>query len=718
MRIWLDPYATFSQELATAEGPVETIQTFNVGRSLDAPGLISFAAVGADKRTYDLLTAERRFRAHTYDDFAGIREIARGIIRRRMLVANDGGLQLTFSAIGALDELSRKTVAAAFAYEDETLETIINALLAKVTGWTADIDASVASNTMTIRMDGITILKALQAICEQQGIHFRRKPASKELEIGPLGANNGLYAMNMMRLDREAYSNDDIVFIESWEQEQVTEAIANRIIVFGAGDNLDAALTLEQSNRSSPYTIQTLVENGRTFYYIEDAASIALYGAIEKVVMFKDIAPLATSSGAMQNAANTLYDAAAAWLQRHSVEKITYSASIVKPATTITPGDKMNVSYIHYIESLNDGTWRPLDINDALWIMSVDESVSGDGTRNRIKFSNVDRHEETAASVVVDAIETIRKSTVNVQPTLSDKHFGPEQVYLDAANAQEMQLNISNYSVEVIRVEMRVRTRVFTSTARNAESVTSVSGGGTTVTSASGGADTVNTSSNGASTPTTSNGGALTPTTNSGGASSPVSANQNANHQHVWAFYGADVAPGGTARRYVSYDTSSGTQNMFFNTSAAISLRTETQNANHQHTVTISSHQHTVDITFHNHTVSISAHTHSVDISAHTHSVDIPGHTHDIPAADLVYGIYKDALRPSNLTIDVNGIEVVTGVGTTGADFDDTYDITDEVLSKVGGFQGTHIIDISCGGGQGEVLIEFDMIHRIIPIRK
>jgi hypothetical protein len=100
----------------------------------------------------------------------------------------------------------------------------------------------------------------------------------------------------------------------------------------------------------------------------------------------------------------------------------------------------------------------------------------------------------------------------------------------------------------------------------------------------------------------------------------------------------------------------------------------------------------------------------------HTH--DNPNHTHDIPPAPLAYGIYKDNQRPADITITVNGINVTPSpIGTTGDDLDTTLNITEAIINKAGGFRTAHDVGLTCGAGQGEVLVTFDVYETITPFR-
>ncbi|MEO1644368.1 MAG: hypothetical protein AAFR67_04230, partial [Chloroflexota bacterium] len=100
-----------------------------------------------------------------------------------------------------------------------------------------------------------------------------------------------------------------------------------------------------------------------------------------------------------------------------------------------------------------------------------------------------------------------------------------------------------------------------------------------------------------------------------------------------------------------------------------------------------------------------------VDVNAnnpHSHVVTNYAYTFGIfPATGIVYDV----------TITVNGttlpdtvlefLNLPPGIDGNSDAYDYSVDITDEVLSKVGGFQGSHTVVLSCDSGFAEVTAEF-----------
>lgn len=623
MRVWahIDNVAGTLQ----TDGPITTITQATVSRMLDGVGSISLSVPGTDKRSIDLLTNEAR--AILYVEQLGtIRELGRGIIRRLDDSDNASGWTRTARGPDSLDELKRIMVGINRTYDNQTIATIVADLVGDVSGWA---DSCSLTDVFTGRFDSVSVLKALQSLVAAQGVHLRQAASGNTLEVGAFGTDSGLTLINASQMTDELYSNDDVALIERFTQSQDSEAVANRIFVYGAGDNVDAALTLELSNRSSPYTIQSRVKNGRTEYYLQHGASVTAYGVIEKYVQFKEISPLGTSDTDKQRAANALYDAAAAWLDRNALPQSRYSVVVRKAMQTIRPGDLVHISYLGVVEREEDGSFIFRDINDDFWVMSCQETVTLDGITLALEVASVDSYEQDAAQVIIGALEQVRLQGTNIQQTLTGMPFGPEQVFMDPSNGKTVLLPISTYIYNIQNAVMRVRTRPLTATATGA-----ASGGGSTETSTA----------------------TLTTPTIMRVDSSP---------------------PGGTPslKKFTVFD---GSSTYFFEANTTVPTPSALEPTNN---------------------------------SSHSHDVTLPAHTHD-----LNYGIHTDTTRPADIEIDVNGTSVTPSpIGTTGADLDTTIDVTDEINAKAGGIHGSHTIELTCGSGQGEVLIEFFIVATIVP---
>jgi hypothetical protein len=478
MRVWCDVFDNNYNRLG--DGPVTAIKSASFRRAFDGAGTFNMSLVGTHEQALTLLTNERRVRIYgtTLDGTA--RVLGDGIIRQRNITEQSGGVTLQVSGPDALDELKRANTLLARTYRD-TVQNVVNNLLAFATGWTATVDASIASNTIDVRYDGVSVLAALQNIADRYGYHLRLSSSTaRTLEISEFGDDNGLRISKIEVVTTETIQNSELLMVQRLSQGQTSEQIYNWLLPIGAGEGT-AALTLEKSTRTSPYTIQsTTAGDGRTLYYISDASSISTYGTIQKVGQFKEIAPAGNTNTDIVAAANALYDAAVEDLQRHTQQQEQYSVTVKNVQQTIQPGDKIHVDYKARVQT-ESGFVDYLSIRDDFWILDVNESVSSSGTSATLTISNVDQRVTTPAEQMMNAIEQINLR--NLQPTTT----GSVRSYvyyedMDGSNSVTIPVEFTNTTLLLQQIRMRIQTRPL-----RANVTATASGGGSTETSAGGG---------------------------------------------------------------------------------------------------------------------------------------------------------------------------------------------------------------------------------------
>lgn len=600
----------------TKLGEVTTLERASVTRKLDAAG--SWSASFPPEENALTLFQPRRQVVLTYQrDEETPRELGRGVI-------GDDGLNITASktscTVGGSDQLEflmRYTVKSNRQYAVTAVSTIASDLVSIAPGWSAVNNSDIAGLISSARFDAATVLKSIVRLVEENDIHFRAGSRFKTVEFGNFGTANGLYAVGgMSSVPIEMTGNDGIVLIKSISRNRTSKGsdFFNRLYLFGAGQNIDAALTLEKSTRAAPtypYAIQNITENGRKLFYIEDAASVATYGVVEAFGQFKEIAPLSTTTGDVINATNALYDAGVASLRLHKDIVETYKVSFSKTMKTINPGDKQQIVYKGYSEKGDGSQLVWLDLNAPMWVMSVTETVGADGLTTDAEIATLDRLAQSEKSFIAGSLETLMVQGIKVQPSVNHYTYGPEQREIDASNNAKVQIIITDACYRIDRILMRVRTQPFTSTAKSAA------------------------------------------------------------HRHKVAVYAGatTILTGSTGSNF----TFSG------NGSGSISVSEAMQN-----------NGATGDL--------------------YTYSAE----------GAQEYGIYKDVVRPVELTITVDGVNVTNAAagGADGvSDLDTTIDITAPVRDNAGGFQGIHDVLISCASGQGEIVISFDVYEEILPFR-
>lgn len=469
MRLWADIY---SADGATrlGKGPV-LIQSASVNRNLDGAGSVQFAYPAIDERAMGLVQNKRQARIYSEINDT-IRALGQGVIDTIGIDVGDGGYVANAGGPDMLTALTNKSVLLGRIYDDQAISDIVDDLV-DLAGWTATVDAGLGN--VSARFDGTSVLKALLTLVEQQGLHLREGTSPNTLEVGVFGENlltdGGQRVMAYGPVQaghREIQARDNLLLIENFSQVKESESVINWIIPLGAGDG-EAALTLAQSTRTEPYTIQSMTgPDGRTLYYLEDVTSIATYGdEFQKIVVFKNIAPVGTGSTDQINAANALYDAAAAWLQRNAVLLKSYSFSCRKPAITVRPGDKIRFRYKGIVE-LPTGLLTYIDVDEDFWVMRAGESFGPDGIKLNLEVASIDRREQSAAEVIVGALEAIEIRNTAIQSYYTSYGI----VYrreIDSTHDAVVPIYVTNAVQAIQRVLVRFTTRPFRATSKGAE---------------------------------------------------------------------------------------------------------------------------------------------------------------------------------------------------------------------------------------------------------
>lgn len=482
MRIWADIYDASGTLLG--KGPVTSLKSASVTRHLDGAGSIGLSVPLTDERARTLLANERRARLYVEHD-GETRELGRGIIRNLRVGVTDGGMTLLVDGPDDLDELKRTNVLLGRSYSG-TAASIAGSLTALAAGWTASVSGG--SNLVSARYDGTSVLKALQELTEQQGLHLRLGENDHELEVGAFGDTIGLRLQQMTRVHRSAYRNDEIAFVERLNIAHDSEGAVNWLLPLGQGEGV-SALTLEHSTRSSPYPIQTMTgPDGRTLYYLSDSASIAAYGTIQKVISFRQIGAISNSDADLELAANALYDAAAYWLQRNAVQLDTYRVTVRKVRALVRPGDKLRLAYKGIVYKGSE-PYTYVEVDDDFWVVKATERWGVEGGALDLELASVDRVAQDAARLVVGAIEQIAINNLRVQ-TYQHRSAFVYRRELDSTHTATCPIELSDATTALNRCKVRVVTRSFRSTAAAAASgggATSSAGGGQTSSAGGGG---------------------------------------------------------------------------------------------------------------------------------------------------------------------------------------------------------------------------------------
>lgn len=454
MRIWAD-IDNAAGDLVTP-GPITNLRSLSFTRALDGAGSFRLQAFGTDQRALDLLQVERRVSLYVHNDSNGARLIGRGVITQLGATDTSGGWTRIASGPDLLHELKNVSTGRGLTYDDATVQTIIEGLLAKVSGWSTD---TTISDTFTARFDGESILKALQAVAEANGLHLRESATTPGLlEFGAFGTVGDLRVINKGRIGAEAEANPNVVFIERFSVVDDSEALCNRVVPFSAGIG-ESDQGLELATLSSPYTVQSDTVNGRTVYYLEDSTSSTAYGVKEKYLKVDNIAPLSNSSTAQELAANSLYQVAANYLTRRKDPQQTYRITVRGlRGYTVQPGDKIHVRYKGVLTDENGNTVDYRDVNDDFWVLKVTERLGVEGYGMDLEVSNIDRYPDDPAEVIIGELESLKLSNTRVKPYFNGDTTIIERL-IDPTHPFTQLIDFTDMVQRAVRIRLRLRTR-------------------------------------------------------------------------------------------------------------------------------------------------------------------------------------------------------------------------------------------------------------------
>lgn len=462
MRTWADVWdPTYTTKLG--EGPIQVVSA-GISQKLDQTGDGSIEVVPTDVRALSLIDSKRVVEVWSHETGFAKRKL--GVFVVESEDKSDQARSSSFSISGRSEmvALANKITLPGLAFNNVSVSQVIGDLAA-LAGWTANVDASMDTQYISVPFNGENILRALQVVAETQGIHIRQSATvSKQIDAGPMGSGSGIEIEYVEGDGGEILRQSDTPqLIERASIVRESADIFNWALGFGGGEG-DAAISLGLSDR--PF-IDSVIANGRTHYIIKDNASIALYGQIERRVSAKRIVPVDSTDSGLLYAANATADAIKAKLDRYAYPQEVLKISIRNARKAIQTGDKIHITYQGMINK--EGVpykWR--DINADYWVMGTSLSVDSNGLRQDLEISNIDRYETDAAGILVGAIDAINVQNVNVQPYPVIFPWGPFQQPIDTLTPVEFQFPIFNNALRLNSVKMYLIRDVWTAVAGTA----------------------------------------------------------------------------------------------------------------------------------------------------------------------------------------------------------------------------------------------------------
>lgn len=405
MRLWVDVLNADGERLGP--GPVVAAQTATVQRVLDGAGGWSLSLPAAEQRHLDLLV-EGHYVAIWGEQNGALRALGGGQIEAVTLRGAVDGAVMQVKGPDRLAELKHASTLLGRQYSSAPIAAVASEL-AGLAGWTAVVESGLGATTL--EFNGESALKALQTLIETHGLHLRLGEGERVVEIGTFGEDCGVRLIQRRMLGIDVYDNPHVTLIESITAKRDEREIVNWLLPLGAKEQAPR-VTLGQSTRTGPYTIQSIAgPDGTTLYYLSDATSAAQYGERQVVKVYDQVKAASTAPADMTSAANALYDAAASDLARANQRQESYDLTLVGVKQTIRPGDLVRVVYQGAVE--RDGervAW--LDTDDLYWVVEVSETWGSEGHNVSMSVSNVDRVAEDAAQTVARTVAKVRAMEV------------------------------------------------------------------------------------------------------------------------------------------------------------------------------------------------------------------------------------------------------------------------------------------------------------------
>ena len=173
----------------------------------------------------------------------------------------------------------------------------------------------------------------------------------------------------------------------------------------GTGSNVTMEWTLDDGN-DDWYIVSVCVKRHKT-YYLEDSTSVTAYGRRVKVLAVPEQRLLSRLQTG-QDAANTLYDLGATYLERNKDPVTFYTVTVARlPNTDWLPGDSMRLLYRGRARD-ESGSYVWLDVDATVKVMSAKEIWEEAGTKRwELLLSTVYRFPRTAEEVLGEYLRDI-----------------------------------------------------------------------------------------------------------------------------------------------------------------------------------------------------------------------------------------------------------------------------------------------------------------------
>lgn len=454
------------------DGPLVNVSRLDTTARLDAIGECKFEMPAADPRS-QYIAAGRYFDVWEFpandrsDGYLG-----RFVYKSKRLTDSAGIATLEVTCYDALRNLSRYSVNFRRVYDVVDVMTVVDDLVSVVPGWDTNVDTGIGSTSVTY--EGESVLAAIDVLRDRWGKHYRLQstnPALNVLEFGEFGDDSGVRLANLKGQEQAAIQmKPETALVTSITLVDEADEIINSIIPFGAGQGV-SQLTIEQATAGTYTVHEGANEDGSSFWYIQDAASVAAYGERWKVLSLPQVRPISNSDTGIAYAADALKLMAEAYIIRHLVPKVTYAVDVIALRKDIQVGDTVRLQYRGVVEG-----YSYIDIDDDFYVLDVaiSRDVSGNRT-NKLTIATAAERRTTDADIVVDVVRDITALKMHVPITLAYAPIGPYTRRMDSTHDANFTVRIKEEIVYCNRALLRFKTSPLRSSATAASS-----GGGAT----------------------------------------------------------------------------------------------------------------------------------------------------------------------------------------------------------------------------------------------